>query len=286
MDINAKLLKQLDEARYLTVDNAWRYRTILRFFYLQYEKMRYWMYKEDVYEELKKHSEFEDYTMDALKQDLEVLVQWKNLLPMQDTSKVYSVEEFKNKQFRYQLSEYSVEIERLTIKLENLFIETASLEPSLLERLRIELEKFPLMASNDEKTVGAWWNALNNNFKRLNQNYQDYIRDFYSIKAEELMKTHEFLVFKDKFIDYLRDFIKGLQYNSGAIESILRGINRQEESIVLEKIHNFEINIPRMDFEIPTEAIKENIYGRWESLKNWFLGENGKESEAEKLLGI
>jgi len=286
MDINAKLLKQLDEARYLTVDNAWRYRTILRFFYLQYEKMRYWMYKEDVYEELKKHSEFEDYTMDTLKQDLEVLVQWKNLLPMQDTSKVYSVEEFKNKQFRYQLSEYSVEIERLTIKLENLFIETASLEPSLLERLRIELEKFPLMASNDEKTVGAWWNALNNNFKRLNQNYQDYIRDFYSIKAEELMKTHEFLVFKDKFIDYLRDFIKGLQYNSGAIENILRSINRQEEAIVLEKIHNFEINIPRMDFEIPVEAIKENIYGRWESLKNWFLGENGKESEAEKLLGI
>ncbi len=59
-----------------------------------------------------------------------------NLLPIQDTTKASTVEEFKNKQFRYQLSEYSVEIERMTIRLENLKVESASLEPSLLERLK------------------------------------------------------------------------------------------------------------------------------------------------------
>ena len=42
------------------------------------------------------------------------------------------IEEFKNKKFRYQMSEYSVEIERLVIRLENLFVEGASLEPTLL----------------------------------------------------------------------------------------------------------------------------------------------------------
>ncbi|WDU82077.1 DUF2397 family protein [Caloramator sp. Dgby_cultured_2] len=53
MEINAKLQKQIDEVRYLTAENASRYRVIMRFFYLQYERMKYWLYKEDVFEELK-----------------------------------------------------------------------------------------------------------------------------------------------------------------------------------------------------------------------------------------
>ena len=80
MIINQKLLKQIDETKYLTAENAWRYRTILRFFYHQYEKMKYWMYKEEVLDELKKHNEFTNYTLDNLKQDLDVLVLWKNLM--------------------------------------------------------------------------------------------------------------------------------------------------------------------------------------------------------------
>ncbi|MBC2580033.1 TIGR02677 family protein [Clostridium sp. DJ247] len=286
MDINSKLTKQIDEMRYLTVENAWRYRVILRYFYLQYEKMKYWMYKEEVFEELKKHEKFMEYTMDQCKQDLDVLISWRNLLAIQDTSKVATVEEFKNKQFRYQLSEYSVEIERLTIKLENLFVESASLEPSLLERIKEEIEKLPQMANEDNREVGSWWSSLNNDFKRLNQNYQDYIRDLYSLKAEEMMKTREFLVFKDKFIDYLRDFIKGLQYNSNAIEYILKQLEHSTVETVLEKAFAYEKSIPRIDLEISDEVIKDNIYGRWNNLKEWFLGSAGLESEASKLLNI
>ena len=49
-------------------------------------------------------------------------MQWKNLIPVQDTAKARTVEEFKTKQFRYQLTEYAVEIERMTIALENLSV--------------------------------------------------------------------------------------------------------------------------------------------------------------------
>ena len=34
----------------------------------------------------------------------------------------------------------------------------------------------------------SWWNDLNNDFMRLNQNYQDYIRDLNSVKAEKMMR--------------------------------------------------------------------------------------------------
>ncbi|QAA33570.1 TIGR02677 family protein [Clostridium manihotivorum] len=286
MKITNKLTKQIDEMRYVTAENAWRYRSILRFFYLQYEKMKYWMYKDEVFEELKKHEEFREYTIDNCKQDLDVLIGWKNLLAIQDTSKVSTVEEFKNKQFRYQLSEYSVEIERLTIRLENIFVESASLEPSLLERIKEELKKLPQMVEEEEREVGSWWSSLNSDFKRLNQNYQDYIRDLYSLKAEELMKTREFLIFKDKFIDYLRDFIKSLQYNSNAIEYILKNLAEADIGKVLEKAFEYEKSIPRIDLEVSEVLIRENIYGRWESLKSWFLGSEGAESEVSKLLNI
>ena len=57
-----------------------------------------------------------------------MLTEWKNLNTIQDTRKVSSIEEFKNKKFRYQMSEYSVEIKRLVLRLENLLIEGASLD--------------------------------------------------------------------------------------------------------------------------------------------------------------
>ena len=286
LEITSKLTKQIDETRYLTADNAWRYRSILRFFYMESEKMKYWLYKEDIFEELREHEEFKEYTLDMCKQDLDVLLSWKNLTAQQDTSRASTVQEFKNKQFRYQLSEYSVEIERLTIRLENLSSNSASLEPSLLERLREELKKIPQMAKLSEKEVGSWWNGLNSDFKRLNQNYQDYIRDLYSIKAEEMMKTREFMVFKDKFIEYLRDFVKGLQHHANAIEYGLKKLDLQDIDSVLKKAVDYEISIPRLEIEINEKVIRENIYGRWDSLNNWFLGTRGRASEAERLLNM
>ncbi len=105
MEIKTKLLKPITEAKYLTTENCGRYRPILRFFFEQYEKIKYWMYKEEIFAELKKHPSFAAYTLEQCQQDLEVLVEWGNLLPVQDTSRAATVEQFKNKQFRYQLSE-------------------------------------------------------------------------------------------------------------------------------------------------------------------------------------
>jgi len=125
------ILKPLDEARYLTAENASRYRLIMRYFYEQYQKFKYWMYKEDVYQYVVQFEMFKDYTMERCEQDLKTLTEWKNLIATQDTSKAATLEEFKNKKFRYQLSPYSIEIERMTIRLEDITGYGGSLEPSL-----------------------------------------------------------------------------------------------------------------------------------------------------------
>ena len=222
MQVSDKLIKPLTEAKYLNADNVSRYRCIMRIFFEHYEKLKYWLYQEEVYEEMIKDPFFADYRPEQCQQDLTMLTEWKNLNTIQDTKKVASIEEFKNKKYRYQMTEYSVEIERLVLRLENLFIEGASLEPTLLERIRRGIERFPEMVERDKNEVYTWWTDLNNDFVRLNQNYQDYIRDLNSVKAEEMMHTKEFLVFKDRLIEYLRSFIKGLQRNVGVIEESLR----------------------------------------------------------------
>lgn len=280
-----KLFKKITETKYLSTDNSYRYRAIMRCFFDQYEKMNYWLYKEDIYDKLINYETFNKYTLDECKQDLESLVSWKNLIPVQDTSKVVTIEEFKNKQFRYRMSEYSVEIERMTIKLENIFERNASLEPSLLERLKNELSRFKEMINKSGKEVSAWWNRVNSDFKQLNDNYKDYISALYSVKADEMMKSSEFLIHKDRFIEYLREFIKELQKNSNAIENILRKISKEETAVILNKIYNYELSVPRLE-EIDTSMLFDNIKGRWKSIHLWFLGDINRKSETSKLFDI
>ena len=73
MNITEQLRKPLREANYLNVENTDRYRPILRLFYLKYERMKYWLLQEEVYEELKKSSYFAAYTMEQCQQDLTTL---------------------------------------------------------------------------------------------------------------------------------------------------------------------------------------------------------------------
>ena len=89
------------------------------------------------------------------------------------------------------MSKATVEIERMVIRVENLFIESSSLEPTLLERIRMNLEKIPQMQNEEPEKIYSWWNDLGSDFIRLNQNYQDYMRELKSVKAEQMMKTQE-----------------------------------------------------------------------------------------------
>ena len=262
LQVSDKLLKPLTEAKYLNADNVSRYRCIMRIFFENYEKLKYWLYLEEVYEEMLKDPFWSEYKIEQCQQDLTMLTEWKNLNTIQDTRRVSSIEEFKNKKYRYQMSEYSVEIERLVIRLENLFIEGASLEPTLLERIRRNMERFPEMAGKDKNEVYTWWTDLNNDFMRLNQNYQDYIRDLNSVKAEEMMRTKEFLVFKDRLIEYLRSFIKGLQRNVGVIEECLKTQESDMREAVFDKIVEYELLIPRMEVEVSEKMFRQKAEGR------------------------
>ena len=282
MRITEKLLKPLPEVQYLNTENTDRYRCIMRIFYENTEKLHSWMYQEEVFEALRLFPEFREYRLEQCQQDLTMLTNWHNLETLQDTRHVSSLEEFQSKRYRYQMSPYSVEIERLVLRLENLQIEGGSLEPTLLERIRRSLERFPDMAEATPAEAYDFWDELERNFTRLNQNYHDYIRDLSSVRAEEMMHTQEFLLFKDKLVEYLRNFVTTLQRNVGIIEELLDHLSPVLCDTVLEKVNAYETAIPRMEAVDPKD-IAENNRGKLESIRRWFQTAEGEDNEAGKL---
>lgn len=282
-------LGTINEASYLSVPNAPVYRKIMRCFYREYEKMNFQLYKEDIYRLLKQDEMFADYSIEQLVLDLEALVKWKNLTPIQDPGRVYTIADYKNKQYQYTMSEYAVEIERMTVRLENLFLESGNLSTNFFVRLERSLEEAEQMEQASLKEVNEWWSLLQEDFKRLNQNYQDYLRDFYSGKTEQLMKSVEFIVHKDKFIKYLNEFVQELQRHSRRIEQILVKNIPIMENVILEKVVQSELDIPHALLEIHGNAessIRENVNGKWNSLKNWFVDSPGRDCECKKVLRI
>ena len=143
------------------------------------------------------------------------------------------------------------------------------------------------LVESDLKDIGGWWSQLTNDFQRLNQDYQDYIRDWNSAKAEELMKTKSFLMYKEKLVDYLRHFIQELQLHAYDIELIVKSFDEIEREIIFEKITEYELSIPRLDMEnITYEAIYENITGKYKSIEQFFINTPTKDSEVENILSM
>lgn len=284
-----KHLEAINETSYLSVPDAKTYRKIMRYFYREYEKMHFQLYREDVYALLKEENEFDGYTMNQLEMDLDALVKWKNLTPIQDPGKVYTIADYKNKQYRYTMSEYAVEIERLTVRLENIFMESGNLSTNFFVRLEKSLEEAEMMQGASLKEVNEWWNLLQEDFKRLNQNYQDYLRDFYSGKTEHLMKSVEFVLHKDKFLKYLTDFVQELQHRSKRIEHLLTRQMPVIEGVILERVIQSERDIPHAFLKLYGNLepnIRENVMGKWDSLKRWFIDTPGRECESRKVLKI
>ncbi|WP_249028560.1 TIGR02677 family protein [Tannockella kyphosi] len=285
MKINDKLLKPIEETTYLHVENTERYRIIVRYFYTQYENLQYWMYREELYNIVKETNLFEDYTMEKCQSDLQKLAQWGNLLYVQDTSKAASLEEFQNRQYRYRLSPYGVEIERMTILLENLETKGASLSPTLLERIKNQILQVHDLDKKTNVEVSAWWSSLNDDFIRLNRDYQDYISMLNSVKAEEMMKSREFLEFKDKLITYLRTFVKTMQEYSYIIENCLLKVKPEQLETIFHQIVAYELSIPRLDAIPLKEDLMEQCHLKWQSIYRWFVGEND-ENEIVRLQNI
>lgn len=276
------LQKKIKEATYLTAEKAWSYRPILRYFYIQHERMREFLYPEEIYEHLQQFVEFQDYTMDMLHQDLDSLTKWGNVIATQEHRKARTIEEYKKKNFRYQCTPYTVEFERMMIQLEQLGDSFGgSLEKTQFERLYQVLEKIGQAGGQSDEECAQLWDDAMDYFRKITQNTSDYMAYIHSEKVIDKMKTEAFLVYKDRFTTYLRDFIIALQRTAMQIQDVLTELTTKRIEQFLQKVMNHQHQTFRLEED--QKDISTDLIEKWQNLRGWFLGTTHGESEFERL---
>ncbi len=283
--LDARDLRPITEVSYLTTENAWRYRAILRYFYTQHERLRHYLYPEEIFSHLKQNPYFAQYQEEQLQADLKQLSEWKNLIPRQETGRVATIEDFKKKKFRYQCTPYTVEIERMVERLGDLGQSFGgSLEATLFDRLLGALQKFAAeLDGKDNAQLNQAWEDVYGYFRKIVENASDYIAYLKSEKVEERMMSEAFLAYKEAFADYIRRFILDLQKTSYNIELVLQQVSPASFQAAAGRLADYQLSIPRMDERLDHSNLSGKYLDQWTSLREWFLGSVGRESELVSL---
>lgn len=272
--------KRVKEATYLSTEKSETYRAILRFFYIQHERMREFLFPEEILTHLKQSSFFQTYSIEELHIDLASLTKWGNLLAQQESGNAKTIEEFKKKRFRYQCTPYTVEFERMLVNFEQAGDTFGgSLEKTQFERLYQSLQKMADSKNDNEEICAQYWDDVLTYFNKIRQNTSDYFAYLLSEDANEQMKSEAFLTYKDQFTTYLRDFIIALQRTASQIQGLLTSMERQQITHFFEKVVNHEEKTFRFE-QFNTDPVAE-LEARWINLKDWFL--SGEDSQYEML---
>lgn len=278
-------LKPLVEVSYLNRENTWRYRAILQYCFLQHERLHHYVYPEEIYQYLRTSSYFAEYNEEQLQQDLKQLVEWKNLIPRQETGRVQTIDDFKRKKFRYQCTPYTIEIERMITRIRQLGDSFGgSLEATLFERLLKALTRVLEQGMNmDGAELNQSWEDLYGYFRKLVQNASDYLAHLKSDKVEEQMMTTAFVTYKNAFTQYLQNFILSMQRSSFKIEAALKKAPPELTQEITKRLADYQLTIPRLDAQPDREELTSSFLDKYQSLAEWFLGRPNHPSELLSL---
>ena len=275
---------KINEASYLVADsNSSRYRIILRYFFVEHERMRDFLYPDQIFHHVRNIYGLEGYSDDELLRDLNQLVAWKNITANQDTKVPKSIEEFKRNTFRYQITPYTVQIERM---LEALRIKgtefSGSLDKRPFEYLLLELRAF-LAADNDNDTLERW-NSVIELFNKIRENTADYLAYISNANAEEKMQTESFFAYKDGFIKYLKDFVMGSPQNAMKIKRIFETQDKVHLIKQFNHMADHRDDIPRFEtVKVDSETFINELMEHWITIGGWFLGHDGHQAEYDIL---
>jgi uncharacterized protein (TIGR02677 family) len=282
-------MKKIVETSYLTADSAAHYRTILRYFYHQHERMRDFIAPEELLEYMRTIPTFADFQEEQLHQQLAQLVKWNNLIARQDMTNAKTIEEYKKKRFRYQCTPYTVEIERMIVNLEKIGDSfQGSLERSQFDRLYQALTTLQIELNHDlNKSTEEYmriWEDVFRYFQTIRTSTADYIAYINSEQTDQRMQTEAFLVYKNQFTTYLRDFIVSLQKTSLQIQHLLTDLTTERLSPYFQKLIEHRGSIPRLE-DVSSSAVDwvTEYEEYWFSLRQWFLGSAVQQSELEIL---
>ena len=271
------------EVSYLTTENTARYRTILHFMYREYKQYHNYLDAEEILVYMQSQP-FETYSDKELQADLKQLVEWNNLIPRQETGRVFTVEDFNKRRFRYQCTEYTIRIEAMLESLTSLSGEYGSLEITPFDRLAEALRSLSEAGGGDGGQLSAHWDDVFMYFERIVRSTSEYFRLINSERMEEQMQQEAFLAYKDRFCDNLRKFIRRLQQMADVISLEIRKLS---DPAVLDEICRQIVLYREENSALPRfnkEGYTAEMNATWRNLRYWFIQDTSRRSELKSLL--
>lgn len=277
--------RRVREVSYLTAENVGRYRTILRFFYERHKHMQTYLTSEEIHGAVSSVQGFSSYTFEELAQDLSALDQWGNITAHQETANANTIDDFKKKRYRYQITPATVEIEKMIDALKKVGDSFGgSLETTQFDRLLSQLRSF-LQESGDmsDQELSQTFDDLMHYFGTMAENVRAYFAHLASARVEERMRMEAFLTDKDTFTKYLREFVLGLQDVAGRIVSLLKESNEALERQLFERVAARKLLIHAMDEGATLEDFQRSCAEDWHTMRVWFCGQGGRQSDLAQL---
>jgi len=127
------------------------------------------------------------------------------------------------------------------------------------------------------------WDDLQTRFDKIRRNATGYIAYLTSSKVEDLMQTTEFLVYKLKFIKYLREFVRNMQQTSVEIKVALNSVSQETimNIVKLQETHDSnKLSFGQQDIK----DIGKRVRDTWEFMCHWFIDTDVRESEYTNLI--
>ncbi|MEK3988486.1 MULTISPECIES: TIGR02677 family protein [Robertmurraya] len=284
-----KHLEAVNTLKYATVENAYRYRPIMRFLFEQYDKFRYYIKTEEILGYIKTLNILDEhYSEEQLYQDMKTLESWDCVISRHDKEMVYTIEDFKKKRLKFQITPLAYEIENTLKKLDELDeVLTGSLESKEFERILKDIETISKsnLDSDKNEVLFEHWITLMRRLENLKRNAANYLSHIKSDKAEQLFKTEEFLLYKEKFTDYLGKFILSMKKTRYKISRALEWIQESFVDSYIERMIEYFSTIPTIDgTRFNVEKNRRLYKEKWMELRNWFVKRNDYECDVDILL--
>jgi TIGR02677 family protein len=272
-------MEKIQVTNYLNVENVGRYRLLMRHFYKRHRQMQGILYRPEIFK-MMKHEYSQEYTALDLDNDLEVLVTWGNLLKQQEMIRPKSIEEYRNKNFRYQISEDGVLVEEMVYQITHR--EHAIRGALNEESFRLLLELLQELVQTDGCFIDLWL-RIREEFKKIGEDTSNYIGYITSPEVDSRMKTEEFLIYKDQFVNYLREFISSIQHQYYSFVKVIKQLDTLNRSQLIDEAYLKEQEVPTMK-GLSREEIAEQIEGELNALYQWFIDTPERPSEYDNLI--
>lgn len=266
-------------ANYLTVENFERYRRIMRCFYQRHRQMQGSLYRPEVVDMMQQEYS-ESYGELEVDQDLENLVMWGNLEKQQEMIQPRSIEEYRNKNFRYQITESGVIIEEMVYQLTHIKqVSRGALDEGGFRRLL----KLLTDLVNEVGDPVNLWSEVRSEFGKIREETANYIRYITSPEVDSRMKTEAFLVYKDNFVNYLREFIVSVQNLYFQFQTVIKKLSTIDEQVLVAGLYLKEQEVPMFD-GITELEVANQVNGEMNALHDWFIGNGQRLSEYDNLM--